>query len=148
MFVVGQFIARRVKVCQAIFLIHHSSAVMLTEGHYNLKRITPSEFRSILQDSVKAGNFRSYVGYLETDRLIEQMIGVVVEVSREQAKLEIGDVMLIAKLRYRVPEPANKIMLDPSMDDFEFYYCDWQPITERRHTSEDIGDFSRQRKGK
>ena len=106
-----------------------NAAVMPTEGHYTLKQISHTEFQTVLQDAAASDNFRSYIGYPETARLIEQLTGVEIAVSRSQATLEIGDVMLIVKLCHRVADPSTKMTLTPSIDDFEFYRCEWHPIT-------------------
>ena len=107
-----------------------NAAVMPAEGHYTLKRISDTEFRTLLRDAAETHNFRSYIGYPETARLIEQLTDVEIPVSREQATLDIGDVMLIVKLRHRVADPSTKMTLAPSIDDFEFYRCDWHSLTE------------------
>lgn len=106
-----------------------NAAVMPTEGHYTLKQISQTEFRTLLRDAAASDNFRSYIGYPETARLIEEITGVDIAVSREQATLDLGDIMLIVKLRHRVTDPSTKTALTPSMDDFEFYQCDWHPLT-------------------
>jgi len=103
---------------------------MPTEGVYNLKRISKSKFQTILREATATGNLRSYIGYPETARLIEQLTGIEIEVSREQAALAIGDLMLIAKLCRRVADPSSKAPLQPSMADLEFYRCEWNPLDE------------------
>lgn len=107
-----------------------NSAVMPTEGIYTLKQISQVEFGTLLRDAAETNNFQSYIGYPETAHLIEDMTGVEIAVSREQATLNTGDIMLIVKLRHRVADPSTKTTLEPSIDDFEFYRCDWQPLTE------------------
>ena len=107
-----------------------NAAVMPNEGVYTLKQITETTFTKKLWDAAASGNFRSYIGYPETARLIEQITGIKVEVSREQASLTQGDIMLIVKLRQRVANPADKETLQLSVDDFEFFRCDWQPLDE------------------
>lgn len=107
-----------------------NSAVMPTEGHYTLKQISQDEFRTLLRDADAANDFRSYTGYPETARLLEELTDVAIEVSREQATLAVGDVMLIVKLRHRVTDPSTKLTLEPSTDDFEFYRCEWKPLSE------------------
>lgn len=103
---------------------------MPTEGVYTLKRISKTKFQTVLQEAAATGNFQNYIGYPETAHLIAQLTGIEVEVSREQAELAPGDVMLIVKLRHRVADPASKLTLQPTMDDFEFYRCDWKPLDE------------------
>ena len=112
-----------------------NAAVMPTEGVYTLKRISKSDFQTILCGAAATGNFPSYIGYPETARIIEGLTGVPVEVNRQQAVLKSGDIMLIVKLRQRVTDPANKGTLELSMDDFEFYRCDWFALDDRE-TSE------------
>ena len=107
-----------------------NAAVMPNEGHYTLKQISQPEFRTLLRDAAETNNFQSYIGYPETARLIEDMTGIEIAVSREQATLDTGDVMLIVKLRHRVADPSTKTTLEPSIDDFEFYRCDWNALTE------------------
>ena len=107
-----------------------NSAVMPDEGVYTLKQITETTFTKELQDAAASDNFRSYIGYPETAQLIEQITGIKVEVSREQASLTPGDIMLIVKLRQRVINPADKETLQLSIDDFDFFRCDWTPSDE------------------
>lgn len=107
-----------------------NSTVMPNEGLYTLKQISEDRFKNILQQAAETNNFKSYIGYTETAGLIEQITGVTVEVSREQATLTPGDIMLIVKLRQRVANPADKETLQLSIDDIEFYRCDWQPLDE------------------
>ena len=107
-----------------------NSAVMPDEGVYTLKQISEATFQKLLQEAAATGNFKSYIGYPQTAQLIEQITGIAVEVSREQAALTPGDIMLIVKLRQRVANPADKETLQLSIDDFEFYRCDWKPLDE------------------
>ena len=105
-----------------------NAAVMPNEGQYTLRQISLSEFRTRLREAAEAANFQSYIGYPETARLIEEIVDVPIEVSRAQATLDVGDVMLIVKLRLRVAVPADKLTLSPSVDDLEFYFCEWHPL--------------------
>lgn len=105
-----------------------NSAVMPTEGVYTLKRISEVTFRTVLREAAATKNFQSYIGYPATAHLIEQLTGIEVEVSREQATLVPGDTLLIVKLRQRVANPTDKDMPQPSIGDFEFFRCDWKPL--------------------
>ena len=105
-----------------------NAAVMPSEGVYTLKKISKAEFRTCLRAASATGDFKSYIGYPETARIIKEITGVTVEVNREQADLMPGDVMLILKLRQRVTDPVNKATLQLSMDDLEFYQCNWQAL--------------------
>ena len=105
-----------------------NAAVMPTEGVYTLKRISKSEFQELLREAAAAKNLQSYIGYPETARLIEQLTGIEIEVSREQATVVPGDTLLIVKLRQRVANPADKDIPQRSIGDFEFFRCDWKPL--------------------
>lgn len=105
-----------------------NSAVMPNEGVYTLKRISDTTFQRMLRDAALTDNFKSYIGYPETARLIEQIAGITIEVSRAQAVLTPGDIMLIVKLRQRVANPADKEILQLSIEDIEFFRCDWKPL--------------------
>ena len=107
-----------------------NSAMMPTEGVYSLKQISESKFQELLQHAATTGNFRSYIGYPETARLLEQLTDIEIEVSREQAELAIGDVMLIVKLRHRIQNLSDISTYQPSLDDLDFFICHWQPLTE------------------
>ncbi len=107
-----------------------NSAVMPTEGVYTLKRISLGTFRNVLQEAAATGDFQSYIGYPETARLIQQFTDIEIEVSRGQAKLATGDVMLIVKLRHRVQDPSNTSTYQPSLDDLEFFICHWRSLNE------------------
>ena len=105
-----------------------NAAVMPTEGVYTLKRISKSDFRTILCGASATNTFQSYIGYPETARIVEELTGVAIEVNRQQAVLKPGDMMLIVKLRQRVVDPIDKTALELSINDLEFYQCQWQAL--------------------
>ena len=107
-----------------------NSAVMPTEGTYTLKRISKETFRDALQEAAATGDFQSYIGYPETARLIEQLSGVKIEVSRAQTELTKGDVLLIVKLHHRIQVLPKLNTYQPALDDLEFFICHWQPFGE------------------
>ena len=105
-----------------------NAAVMPTEGVYTLKQISITQFQDLLQQAAETGNLRSYIGYPETAEMIQRVTGIAVDVNRHQAVLTTGDVMLIVKLRHRVADAACKEKLQPSMNQFDFYHCNWHPL--------------------
>ncbi len=107
-----------------------NSTVMPTEGVYTLTRISKSKFQELLREAAAAKNFQSYIGYPETARLVEQLTGINIEVSREQAQLATGDVMLIVKLRHRIQDSSDITAYQPSFEDLDFFLCHWQPLTQ------------------
>ena len=120
-----------------------NSAMMPTEGIYTLKRISKSKFQELLQEADTTGNFQSYIGYPKTADLIEQLTGIEIEVSREQAALTTGDVMLIVKLRHRIQDLSDITTQQPSSEDLDFFVCYWQPLAEGKKANENVCDISR-----
>ena len=59
----------------AIMIHLLNAAVMPNEGQYTLRQISLSEFRTRLREAAEAANFQSYIGYPETARLIEEIVG-------------------------------------------------------------------------
>jgi len=81
--------------------------------------------RRALEDAAVAPNavkIHSYVGYPQTARVIERVADLpegTIEVNRSLATAEPGDVLLVAKLSYRVnPRDKGK---EVDENDFEFY---------------------------
>ena len=120
-----------------------NSTVMPTEGVYTLTRISKSKFQELLREAAAAKNFQSYIGYSETARLIEELTDIEVEVSREQATLVPGDIILIVKLRQRMANPTDKDISQLSIGDFEFFRCDWKPLEDEGSAHENICDILR-----
>lgn len=100
-----------------------NTAMMPREGGYNLVRINKDEFRLRVIDAHNHNQLKSHVGYVETAKLIEDLTGVRIDISREKTIVEEGDSMLICKLEKRLENPADKGKLNPTLDDFEFFYC-------------------------
>lgn len=98
-----------------------NSAMMPAEGTYRLKRVSSKAFASILCSEP----FESYIGYPDTAQTIEGMAGVKIPLSRQQTTIEDGDTLLICKLKYRLTNPADKGKFTPSIDDFEFFICNY-----------------------
>lgn len=99
-----------------------NSAMMPADGHYR-KLVIPDdifvrEFKHYTEQE-KYG-WESYIGYPETARVLSALLGVDVPVSRAETVLDCGDVMLVARLKYRV-NPADKATnRKQTVDDFEF----------------------------
>lgn len=68
----------------------------------------------------KFKEFKSYIGYPQTAEYMSKVLGVNVEVNREEMQLKDGDMMLVCKLKYRVKDPTTKGQ-EVSEDDFEWY---------------------------
>lgn len=98
-------------------------------GTYRMRAVTPEEFAKRLQAAdFYLGGFESFIGYPDTARIVEQMAGVTVPISREPTVLTGGDRMAVIRLKYRVADPATKGKTTYTLDDFEFFLVEyWEP---------------------
>lgn len=69
------------------------------------RRISIEEARSIVSS---AGSVVSYIGHEPTARLLTQLLGVEVAVSRAAYVPSEGDVALVFRLRQRLQAPATE----------------------------------------
>ena len=106
-----------------------NSAVMPTYGlTYRPIQITADEFAAEVRRAVEMGVIESAVGYEATAEVVEKLTGWRPPLSRGKTTVESGTVMLVVKLRYRLPDPAAK--RDPQaqeeldLKDFEFLLVD------------------------
>jgi len=109
-----------------------NSAMMPDEGVYVLRRVSRGEFAKLVADAYQRGDLQSYVGYPETAQHIERVSGVPIQVNRAPTRLPEQALILICKLAYRVPDPADKGKLKPSDDDYEYYIAAYNRDTELR----------------
>ncbi len=100
-----------------------NSAVMPAEGCYNLRKITRQQYAAEVRAAIESGNYSSSVGYPDNVRIIEQLTGYTVPVSREETNLQKGDTLLIMKLRYRTDGYKQQKV---SLDDFEFFRAEYK----------------------
>lgn len=99
-----------------------NSAMMPQEGNYSMRQISADEFAEILRTEP----FESYIGYPDNLKIIKELSGVDVPLSREQTRLAPGDEMLVMRLKYRITNPADKGKFTPTVDDFEFFKCEYR----------------------
>lgn len=95
-----------------------NSAMMPAFGRYDYAELSPEAFANEVWAAYHSERLISYIGYQQTADLISQLAGMPIAVSREQTELEDGDVLLIARLRYRVADPKTKG--EPVPEDFIF----------------------------
>lgn len=101
-----------------------NSAVMPQPGKYEAVRISREEFIFELKKAWEKGILKSYIGYEENIKRIAKWANVRVPFSRDQVtSLKPGDIMLVMKLKYRLPDPGMKKGPQNfiSDDDFEFF---------------------------
>lgn len=87
---------------------------------YRCRPLSATEFAHLLQSAP----FESYIGYPETARILEQLSGVEIPLSRTQTIAERGDTLLIARLKYRMTAPSQKGQTKHTVNDFEFAVCE------------------------
>lgn len=101
-----------------------NSAMMPTlERVYAPVEVKANQFVKFVQDGAKLGRLFSFIGYRETADFLTKLTGVEIPVNRKPASVERGDLMLICKLDYRVPDPNAKGQ-PVSQNDFVFWICD------------------------
>lgn len=85
-----------------------NSAMMPAPGVYMTEEISREKFCFLLREAEEAGTLQSFVGYPATAAHIEAISGVKVAVTRDPATVKRGDVLLICRLRYRLPDAGLK----------------------------------------
>lgn len=101
-----------------------NSAMMPAPGNYRLRELSAGEFGAAVKAAHDGGTLVSYIGYPQTADLISSVAGVPVPLNRAETDVADGDVLLIARLKYRVGDPATKgAPVDAGA--FAFYRCEF-----------------------
>ena len=95
-----------------------NSAVMPNEGVYILKKITPERAKEIITSNYE---IESYIGYPDTARFMESILGITIPINRTKVILQNGDIAIVCRLKYRVKNPKDKGRFVPKPDDYEWY---------------------------
>lgn len=106
-----------------------NAAVMPCEGNYRIQRIDRKLMAMLIQEAANDGKLQSYIGYPDCARLLSEMCEVEIPVSREQTPLEDGDILLIARLTYRLTDPTVKGRVPVTLDDYEFFYGEYHTLS-------------------
>lgn len=107
-----------------------NSAVMPLEGTYTMKRIDEKTFFNALIAACGDGVLSSSIGYQQNVDYIRKKIGISLFTTREETKIQDGDMLLIMKLKYRVDGLPKGAPVDEN--DFEFFWCEFTATTETR----------------
>jgi len=98
-----------------------NAAVMpAATGIYTSSTITKEAFANEVKAAMNTKCLVSYIGYPETAKLLTELCGVEIPINRTETILKDRDIILIAKLIYRVKQPGQKGQVAPTLDDFEF----------------------------
>ena len=110
-------------------LIMMNSAMMPHEGAYQCRKSTPEEARDIYREHMLCGSrIESYIGYPATARILSELFGSDVQISRDSCHFDDGDIALCARLKYRVLTPAEKASgtLGGALEDYDFYMVSYR----------------------
>ena len=83
-----------------------NSNILPNGGTYETRELTRMEFVEEVKKNLKEINNR--IGYSQNLTLLREWTGISFEVSRLPFSLEIGDRMLVMKLKYRPLDPYSK----------------------------------------
>lgn len=101
-----------------------NSAMMPTPGKYSLKKIAKEEFVAEFIEDCVEGNlpWKSSIGYPQLSALLSELLGTDVPLSRDQTQLSDDDIVLVAKLPYRVnPTEKGERQHGSKIEDYEFF---------------------------
>ena len=99
-------------------------------GIYRSVQLTAEEFASRASFAHDNGNLISYIGYKSTAELLSEICGFEIRESRAETRIKSSDILLIARIKYRLGE-RPKQDAQPSLDDLEFrvvYYSETDNI--------------------
>lgn len=97
----------------------NSAMMPAAEGRYQSNEVTAKQFAAEVNRANRDDQLVSYIGYPETAELLSELCNCEIPVSRDQTEIRDGDVLLVAKLKYRV-NPTQKGTVKPGIKDFEF----------------------------
>jgi len=87
-------------------LILLNSAVMLQDGTYKKKTISSQEAKTTFTNYMN--DYKSYIGYPNTCRVLSQLFEKQIELNRDRTIIKHGDIILSISLKYRIDNPAEK----------------------------------------
>ena len=109
-------------------MVHLLNTAMMpaASGIYRSFPLTAEEFASRASVAHDNGNFVSYVGYKTTAELLSNLCGFEIRENRAETRIKSGDILLIARIKYRLGERLKQDA-QPSLEDLEFrivYYSE------------------------
>ncbi len=105
----------------------NSAMAPRVNGVYRWRTISLEEFGQRLNAGLRSGELKNYIGYGDNLRLLREQFGVNLQTSREQARIQFGDYLLVMRLKYRVANPGEKAgEVQHSISDFEFGFASYR----------------------
>ena len=103
-----------------------NSAMMPQPGKYTCREVTADEFQEEFR--AKNGEWKSYIGYPQTAKILSDILRIGVPVSRKETKLVSGDTIFAIKLRYRILSPQEKTAGTHGNDvkDYQFFVIGYE----------------------
>lgn len=109
-----------------------NSTMMPQEGIYRLLKVEESQIKGLFNFYRKIGHeVQSYIGYEQTAKYMSNVLDYEVPVNRVETTLESGDVLIICKLPYRVPNPNDKGK--EVKEEFEWFVAEYKKLWGDRH---------------
>ena len=113
-------------------LVLMNSAMMPCDGCYCRATITANEAKNLFQKY--QADYKSYVGYNNACRVLSELFDCYIDCCRDETILKKGDVILVAKLKYRV-NPGEKAgraarQHGDSLSDYQFCRVTYEEISE------------------
>lgn len=103
-----------------------NSAIMPADGIYRKRRVSKEVFKAAFLCDVRC--FVSSIGYPETAKVLERLLCIPVPVSRDETKLIGRCTLYVARVPYRVANPAQKgAPRALTADDLEYSIVEYSP---------------------
>lgn len=84
-----------------------NSAMMPVDGLYRKKTVSATVFAESFRREAQIHGWESYIGYPNATKVLSNLLGITVPLTRQQTVLSQSDLMFCMQLTYRV-EPAQK----------------------------------------
>lgn len=97
-----------------------NSAMMPQDGTYSRKEISAEEFKRLF---LMAEEIVSTIAYPETQEVVGKALGIYLPIDRKKSLTRLEEntaIILVVKLRYRIPSERKGIRLGAQMEDYEF----------------------------
>lgn len=102
-----------------------NSSMMPADGIYQRTSISQQTFVSFL---VNAEKLVSSVGYPAVVDLIQRISGIELPINRDVTRITPDDIILVAKLKYRMYNPARKKDWVARDEDYEFFLVTYKTL--------------------
>jgi len=103
-------------------MLHLMNSTMMPQpGVYYCNKVSRTKFVKTFNE-LKDSGWKSYIGYPQLAKLLFDLLKVEIKVSREITRLKDGDVILAARLPYRVdPGEKGNRKHGSKITDYEFF---------------------------